>query len=798
MEIQSPKRQVDPKRIVFMLGAVLIVVGSAISLRWLGEVFGSVLQSIPGVTAFSVSLNPPTPAPNPVKEVAFPIPDPAEASEPKDPWSVDPVPVTSWLCLLPLEHKGVYDAQSLEISEAMQITWWSNLERPMGLLPRTYMLGYLRRISTRDAQGNTRAVPGTAEMIRSGLGATHVLEGSYREEDGELRVQARLLTPTGELRREFAVAAREDLRMAALLCRWVAEEGGIPMSASTRARMAKPLYGEALPSTHAAEWKELRAKPTDPRWDALVKESPVAGVIRLSLAYDQGLNGLLVQLTPPIPAPDAPLWERAARYFWAEATIRKGVQVLELQHVMAQYPGHLAPGAIWNGGMFDQGQKREQFVDAMRQWSARTNDHVVTRTYLAIALSASAWDWRGTGWSNTVTNQAWRQFATLQDESLAIYTALLDREGADPLIGSEMLQLIGSNGNRSDMLALHQKVAARWPDHLDNWSTTLNYTRPRWGGSDSEAMELIDKAMASRPDNPSFGALAIYYFWREITNTGGRNIRDTFNGYAFSYPGFRRQWREAVERLSSPNATNENLALALNATSMGFDAFAARRIVRARPQVHRQVLAAAVDKSTRDSAIYATIWALAEEENWEMVFDIFDLAEGKNPGDLKPRQLEPLQQFLSANPKVAALKPYAEVLSGREAKEPLERLAALPQDDSTKILAMHARLRAGVLTEEDRLTLIAMTQKDLRATSSYLLALHALRDGNKEEAKRMMDRARPAISKNTPWEPVRRDVFEAMGEPSAEEVERLHHVWGAVAKGVATPSEPAVGPGGGS
>jgi hypothetical protein len=130
----------------------------------------------------------------------------------------------------------------------------------------------------------------------------------------------------------------------------------------------------------------------------------------------------------------------------------------------------------------------EPILKAMR---AKAPDRAVTALFEATTQRAWAWDARGSGWSNTVTDEGWR----LMNERMASckdflkHAELLDPGGLYPAY----FTLKSANGldidRREVGRCLRQAMAAD-PGVVDPLYAMCEYLEPKWHGSDGELLKF--------------------------------------------------------------------------------------------------------------------------------------------------------------------------------------------------------------------------------------------------------------------------------------------------------------------
>lgn len=105
-----------------------------------------------------------------------------------------------------------------------------------------------------------------------------------------------------------------------------------------------------------------------------------------------------------------------------------------------------------------------------------------------------AWEARGSGTADTVTEEGWRLFR----ERLAIaedaLTEAYKKDPTDPLAPTEMLTVaLGRNQPRDVMETWYRRATAADPDGIDAPVAKANYLEPKWHGSVADVRRFVDE-----------------------------------------------------------------------------------------------------------------------------------------------------------------------------------------------------------------------------------------------------------------------------------------------------------------
>ena len=128
------------------------------------------------------------------------------------------------------------------------------------------------------------------------------------------------------------------------------------------------------------------------------------------------------------------------------------------------------------------------------------------------AAIAWAWESRGSGWSNTVSQDGWGGFGkNLEKAKKHFYKALeLYPDRVNPHI--QLITVEMGGGCREDMINVFQKLEWHNPSNKSGWNKMLWGLLPRWGGSlDLIKMLAIEAMDCPRRDSevPNYGYLAL-------------------------------------------------------------------------------------------------------------------------------------------------------------------------------------------------------------------------------------------------------------------------------------------------
>lgn len=117
-----------------------------------------------------------------------------------------------------------------------------------------------------------------------------------------------------------------------------------------------------------------------------------------------------------------------------------------------------------------------------------------------------AWYWRGSGYANTVSDEAWEQFHAAIAEAEESLSRAYDLEPRDPEIAVGMLTICKAQGlPREEMEQWFQRAVSVVPSHYGAHNAKFDYLRPAWSGSWPEYKEFYDEvetAIVARDNDP--------------------------------------------------------------------------------------------------------------------------------------------------------------------------------------------------------------------------------------------------------------------------------------------------------
>lgn len=139
-------------------------------------------------------------------------------------------------------------------------------------------------------------------------------------------------------------------------------------------------------------------------------------------------------------------------------------------------------------------QDWKTLVENLKAWLAAHPQSRTAHIALASAYLEYAWQARGSGYSNTVTESGWDLFGQRTAEGKRLLLQIPDSDRTDPEWYFAM-QTVGQNESwdQSEMRALFEKAYRFEPGYYYYDSTLANYLLPKWGGEKGQTEKFMDE-----------------------------------------------------------------------------------------------------------------------------------------------------------------------------------------------------------------------------------------------------------------------------------------------------------------
>ncbi|MBX3728303.1 MAG: DUF4034 domain-containing protein [Candidatus Sumerlaeia bacterium] len=571
------------------------------------------------------------------------------------PWDAPAPPHRGTLLILPARD----DADSFPVARQALITgigWELRAHAPAGLgFPATSeVLADLKRMAPYHPDGVPVVDEHIAAMIRYHA-ATHVLHSRWSAQDGVERLECRLTGKDTEASATFEASATHPGHLAHRIALWILATGDFGFDEAAQARFATPCPEPTTPEPADAadplEWV---------RWYASGMESDAphnAATHRLLLAFYLQANSVeqheappqwqaLVDGTPDDPPPSQ-LLTAGLTHLWQEDSAAARAA---LWSYLALQPGDTMTLDLVANAAYGKGNLREEFLEHVRDWFARAPESPARDVLLASMLHHSAWDYRGGGFADTVTDEGFRHFHSLKRLSISYCQKAEAVAGPLPMIIELLLNGHGSLSEISQLKAAYRRGTAAYPSDGVIMRTMLHFTRPRWGGTIQEGMRLIDERFENGQMTARFGLIpAIFHFGEAVQLFGEEEPSQVaaVRRYMRTFPEARAQVLRAAELLLD-FPTMENAAYAASVAW----------VVPNRPAIHKAVqanprLIEAPDKSfylvNKAEFMRYALRYLAEVEAWDEMAEII------------PRLAPDMQQHPWTNPEAFETAEFSQV-----------------------------------------------------------------------------------------------------------------------------------------
>jgi hypothetical protein len=157
------------------------------------------------------------------------------------------------------------------------------------------------------------------------------------------------------------------------------------------------------------------------------------------------------------------------------------------------------------------GTTEAQRTQFMRDWVAARPDSVTAKVALAKVLVRAASARRGTGFSNTVTDLAWKQYTTLMQEAQSTLAKAGKAAEADP---QYWLMQVGFD-HQLEGVDVRETVrrAAKLHHYSRIFTAASQYMLPKWGGTAADYLAFADEAarLTERTFGDALYAMAALY-----------------------------------------------------------------------------------------------------------------------------------------------------------------------------------------------------------------------------------------------------------------------------------------------
>jgi tetratricopeptide (TPR) repeat protein len=147
--------------------------------------------------------------------------------------------------------------------------------------------------------------------------------------------------------------------------------------------------------------------------------------------------------------------------------------------------------------------ERDQFdrvwlehIALLKDWVKSRPDSINAKLSLVHVLRSYAWKARGSGWSNTVTQDGWKRMAERMEES-ASYLEQVKNKVPD-WYSSAQLVALGQSWSEKKYDNLTAESRLKYPDYDTVIFSKAYWLQPRWHGEEGEAEKYVEAEAAKR------------------------------------------------------------------------------------------------------------------------------------------------------------------------------------------------------------------------------------------------------------------------------------------------------------
>jgi hypothetical protein len=207
-------------------------------------------------------------------------------------------------------------------------------------------------------------------------------------------------------------------------------------------------------------------------------------------------------------------------------------------------------------------------------------------TYQGVFYIRWAWDARGSGFANTVTQDGWQLFG---QRLVMAETALekaweLDPSNAEAATNMLTVEL-GQGKGRPRMEQWFKRALAADPDNMTACQHKLYYLEPKWHGSPEEMLEFGRECLKGGNWNAGFPFILVHA--HEALSRYNRNDPDAYFKQPGVWPDIKSVYTPYLDMY--PDATHQRSQLALYACRCGQWADANRQFVQLGDKIDLQV-----------------------------------------------------------------------------------------------------------------------------------------------------------------------------------------------------------------
>lgn len=138
----------------------------------------------------------------------------------------------------------------------------------------------------------------------------------------------------------------------------------------------------------------------------------------------------------------------------------------------------------------------------LERWSKASPESLTARVATAEAWLNYAWDARGTGLGNTVSDEAYRLYTERVRKAYGILQGISSRSGDCPH-GYQLILRVGHNEGweRQRYSEAFKRAVAFEPGYHEYYVSMANYLRPHWHGAEGEWQKFAEIAVKLTPQS---------------------------------------------------------------------------------------------------------------------------------------------------------------------------------------------------------------------------------------------------------------------------------------------------------
>jgi len=129
----------------------------------------------------------------------------------------------------------------------------------------------------------------------------------------------------------------------------------------------------------------------------------------------------------------------------------------------------------------------ETRIASLQDWITNRPQSINARVALAYSLVGYAWDARGSGWADSVTEEGWRLMGERLNQAAKTLEDAGQLEAKCPVFWSVRMRVgLGLSIRKTEFKALFDDAMRAWPDYSAYYYLRAYYLLPRWFGEPGE------------------------------------------------------------------------------------------------------------------------------------------------------------------------------------------------------------------------------------------------------------------------------------------------------------------------